>query len=149
MSDKIISANQNFLAKYPNILEYNKTAGSMAIPYDFVFISNFPNGFSAEAIDNLFNLINNFNATRAGVYFFISYNKEISIPFGADINRIIQITTNIYKENNIYKIENLDFITSKNSQYSVSLDSDFPKSLLKIIDNLNNIKQETLNLNNF
>ncbi len=146
LSDKIITANQGFLAKYPNILDYNKTAGSMAVPYDFVFISNFPNGFSAEAIDNLFNLINNFNATRAGVYIFISYNKEISIPFGADINRIINITTNIYKENNLYKIENLDFINSNNSQFTVSLDNDFPKNLLKIIDSINNLKQETLKL---
>ena len=37
--DKIISANQDFLAKSPNIIEYNKTAGSMANPYDFVFIA--------------------------------------------------------------------------------------------------------------
>jgi S-DNA-T family DNA segregation ATPase FtsK/SpoIIIE len=146
LSDKIISANQTFLARCPNILEHNKTNGSMAEPYDFVFISNFPNGFSTEAIDNLFNLINNFNATRAGVYFFISYNKDISIPFGADVEKIIQITTNIYKENDIYKIGNLDFISSNDSQYSVSLDSEFPVKLPHIIDSINNTKQETLKL---
>lgn len=144
LSDKIITANQSFLAKHPNIVEYNKTAGSMAVPYDFVFISNFPNGFSAEAIDNLFNLINNFNATQAGIYIFISYNKKINIPHGADLNKIFNITTNIYKENDLYKIENIGSINSDNSRYAVSLDSDFPKNLSKIISSINSLKQKTL-----
>lgn len=147
LSEKITTANQEFLSNYTDITEYNKTAGSMASSYDFVFIANFPNGFTENKIENLYNMINNFNATRAGIYFFISYDKKIKLPYNTDISKLTNITTNIFKtKNNEYKIQNLDILNKFKYDYFVSFDSKLPENLSNIIDNINEMKQKTVKL---
>lgn len=59
----------------------------------FVFLSDFPEGMSLENIERLKMLINNRNATNAGVYFFLSYNDKVLDSYNNSILEIIKFTT--------------------------------------------------------
>ncbi|GHV52086.1 hypothetical protein FACS1894181_14860 [Bacteroidia bacterium] len=71
--------NQRQLIKYHTIEEYNKEAGTLAVPYHFVFVSNFPHGFSKELMERFFRLIHNQNASKAGIYIFYSIDNTAAI----------------------------------------------------------------------
>ena len=76
---EISEANKNYLGRYPNLDSYNDTVGDMAFPYHFVFLDDFPNGFTQQAIDNLLRLIDHGNASKAGIKIFINYHPKIHI----------------------------------------------------------------------
>ena len=55
--------------------EYNQSSDT-SYPYTFVFISDLPNGFSSDDRARLLRLIDDCNATKAGIYIFISSNID-------------------------------------------------------------------------
>ena len=87
LAKEISMANRNFLGRCSDIDAYNAGAGEMAQPYHFVFIDDFPNGFTMPAVDNLLRLIENGNAERAGVRIFLNYSKKNPAPRDFDLSR--------------------------------------------------------------
>lgn len=84
---KEVGASNKFLGTYPDIDAYNAAAGDMAQPYHFVFIDDFPNGFTPQTIDDLLQLIDNGNALSAGIRIFINYNKHATPPREFNLQR--------------------------------------------------------------
>lgn len=76
LAKEIVEANQKFMGRHPDIDAYNASAGEMAQPYHFVFIDDFPDGFTPQSIDNLLRLIDNGNAARVGIKIFINYSAK-------------------------------------------------------------------------
>lgn len=61
--------------KYNSLQDYNADAGSkLAEPYRFVFISNFPAGFSQRAIETLLSIINTSN--KSGISVLMNVDNE-------------------------------------------------------------------------
>ena len=54
----VVEAYRKHLATFDTLKDYNKTAGEMKEPYHFVFITNFPAGFTTDSAEKLYNLIN-------------------------------------------------------------------------------------------
>jgi len=140
----VSQANQSYLGMYPNLTSYNAQAGQMAQPYHFVFIDDFPNAFSAQTLDGLYNLINNGNAIRAGIYIFINYSKKNNAPYGFDINRFRSICACI---DSTTKGE----VSLTNWKFDVPLpkckifiETTLPKNASKIVDFINGIEEEKI-----
>lgn len=147
MSDlqKIVSqANQSFLGTHKNLTDYNAKAGQMAQPYHFVFIDDFPNAFTSQSLESLYNMINNGNAKRAGIHIFINYSKKNNAPREFDINRFKQICACI---NSNVKGEVL--LTNWNMKipllkYKTNIETNLPKNSNKIVDFINNMVEEKI-----
>jgi len=98
LSKEISEANKNFLGRFPDIDMYNANAGDMALPYHFVFIDDFPNGFTSQSIDGLYRLIDNGNAIRAGIRIFINFSKKNPQPREFDLRRFAKCCAWINRE---------------------------------------------------
>ncbi|MCP4104251.1 MAG: DUF2075 domain-containing protein [Desulfobacteraceae bacterium] len=64
--------------KFKDLADYNRNSGSSE-PYHFLFIANFPGGFSKDKIDMLARII--YNGAKAGIYVILSYNRQNSLSF--------------------------------------------------------------------
>ncbi len=151
LEQAVRDANRNSLTTYSWLDEYNKNAGQLAVPYKFVFISNFPVGFSQEATERLFNLINNQNASRAGIFIFYSIDKNIHLPYKFDFSRFTNISTFLYPNNDLdYEIENTLFDKQFNDTFNISLTKKLPENIETLIsainDKANNIKHQIVSL---
>jgi hypothetical protein len=147
----VIDLNQNQLVKYASLEEYNKEAGELAVPYRFVFISNFPHDFSKELAERFYKLINNRNASKAGIYIFYSIDNTITIPYGFDISEFMNVSTFVYPnaEGN-YEVENSIFDKPFNDTFNIRVHTQFPSNLEAIIEAINrkadNIKPPVISL---
>ncbi|MDR1348064.1 MAG: DUF2075 domain-containing protein [Prevotellaceae bacterium] len=135
-------ASQNYLGTYPNLTAYNKQAGQMAQPYHFVFIDDFPNGFSTNTLDTLYNLIRNGNAVKAGIHIFINYSVKNNAPRDFDINRFKTICSCI--SSNTKGDVSLTNWNVKISlpQYKIVIETALPKKAGKIVDFINNMEED-------
>ena len=126
------------LATFNSLKDYNKTAGEMQEAYRFVFLTNFPAGFTTETAEKLYSFINNGNAAKAGVYIFFSIEANEKPPYGIDMKRFEQSTTCIcQKSKNEYKIESPIFTGDFNNKFSIALDKSLPSNVEHIIDLIN------------
>ncbi len=88
LAQEIKEVNTTLIGNNPDIDSYNLAASDMAQPYHYVFIDDFPNGFTSQAIDDLLRLINKGNALRAGIRIFINYSEKNPTPRDFDIEKI-------------------------------------------------------------
>ena len=143
----MVSTYQKLLITEDSLLEYNAKAGSMSRPYSFVFISNFPAGFTQESSERLINMINNGNAAKAGIYFFISIDESIEPARGVDVERLKNVTSVIYQNSPIdYEIQHKTFSKEWNKNFNIVLDNQLPQNLEKIIGLINGKKEKKNNL---
>ena len=137
----VVDAYKKHLTTFETLKDYNKTAGEMKEAYHFVFITNFPVGFTADTAEKLYNLINNGNAAKAGIYLFFSIDKNYKPPFGIDIRRFSNSTTCIYQNSEIdYEIERSIFSREFNNKFNITLDNSRPSNIEHIIDIINGKK---------
>ena len=151
LEQMVTDINQRQLIKYRTIEEYNKEAGTLAVPYHFVFVSNFPHGFSKELMERFRKLIHNQNATKAGVYIFYSIDDAIAVPYGPDISAYKNISTLVCLNiGGKYEIENNIFNKSFNDTFDIQLETQLPNNLETVIDAINrkvgNIKRTNISL---
>ncbi len=152
LEQTIRNTNRDCLTTYSWLDEYNKNAGQLATPYKFVFISNFPLGFNQEATEKLFNIINNLNAAKAGIFIFYSIDKNMSLPYRFDYSKFTNISTYIYPNNEIdYEIENMAVFDKKfNDTFNITLRGKLPENIEQIIEAINekanNDKQSIVSL---
>ncbi len=154
LEQAVRDANRTHLTTYSWLDEYNKNAGQLAVPYRFVFISNFPVGFSQEATERIFNLINNQNASRAGIFIFYSIDKNIHLPYKFDFSRFTDISTYIYPNNEKdYEIENTLFDKQFNNTFDIGIDGNLPSNIEQIIarinEKANNVKPQIVSLDSY
>ena len=154
LEQTVIDLNQNQLIKYPSLEEYNKEAGILAVPYRFVFIANFPHGFSKELADRFYKLIQKGNAIKAGIYIFYSIDNVVAAPHGFDISDYMNISTLIYPyTDGCYEMENTIFDKSFNETFNIQFQTKLPENLDTIIDAINrkaeNVKQAVISLDGY
>jgi len=65
-----------YLKEYDNLVDYNIAADKMVQPYNFLFVRDICGVFKDSTIDLISKMINNGNATSAGVYIFYTYKKD-------------------------------------------------------------------------
>jgi hypothetical protein len=134
----VIDANKKHLATFNSLKDYNKTAGEMQEAYHFVFLTNFPAGFTTETAEKLLTFINNGNAAKAGVFLFFSIDENEKLPYGVDIKRFSNNSTCIGRNSkNEYKIESSIFMGQFNAKFNVILDKSLPFNVENIIDLIN------------
>ena len=130
--------NLQHKASFGSLKEYNKTADEMQKPYHFVFINNFPAGFTIETAEKLLIFINNGNAAKAGVFLFFSIDRNEKPKYGIDIDQFSKSTTCICQNSkNEYKIESLIFMGQFNTKFNIMLDKSLPSNVDHIIDLIN------------
>lgn len=135
-------ASQSYLGTHPNLTAYNAQAGQMAQPYHFVFIDDFPNGFSAATLETLYNLIKNNNATKAGIHIFINYSAKNNAPRDFDINRFKSICSCICSNSKgDVSLTNWNIKISL-PKYKTAIETTLPKNANKIVDFINSIEEE-------
>ena len=139
LGKEISEANRNFLGQYPDIDTYNANAGEMAQPYHFVFIDDFPNGFTDQSIDNLLRLIGNGNALRAGIRIFINYSQKNQTPREFNIKRFDSCCSWISKDcSGTFTLKNWEFNRFKRLTPIIELE--LTDHVAEYTEFLNNIK---------
>lgn len=92
LNRETMTANADVLSRYATVEDYNKENEVAPHPYHFVFIDDFPRGFTPQAVDDLVNLVSNGNAAKAGIKIFINYytdeDARRETPRDFDINYI-------------------------------------------------------------
>ena len=143
LAKEVNEANKTFLGHYSNIDTYNANNGDMANPYHLIFIDDFPNGFTAQSIDNLLRLIDNGNAVKAGIRIFINYDKNNPHPREFDLNKLTKSCACIIKgkQNNIL-LKNIDIKIPKRVKTLMELE--MPNNVNSYINYINNIKPRTI-----
>lgn len=143
LEQRVMELNSKHLVSAQNLVEYNRVAEDMQEPYYFVFITNFPSGFSSETAERLFNLINKNNAERAGIFLFFSIDKSVKAPIGVDVDKFSEISQNIYQNNNNdYQINNSDFSKEFNEKFNLIPDKEIPSSVEMLLDLINKKKEK-------
>jgi len=148
---------------FKDIQEYNKSVKSNFARYKILGISSFPYGFTKESIELLSSIIQ--SGQNAGVFIFISIDKQKEMPYGTQLRQITDYINliepdkreHMYIRNKWIKsrftIANFLDGTAKeqeilkdfiNSKVSLTLDSTIPK--IDNIVNLLNKKIKTINL---
>lgn len=89
--------NSKLSIHYNDIGAYNEDVKQMAMPYHFVFIDDFPKGFDSDCINRLLGLIENGNASKAGIKIFINYSKNNEVPREFDFQRFMEVCSSIVK----------------------------------------------------
>jgi len=139
----MVATYQKLLITENTLVEYNAKAGSMAAPYTFVFISNFPAGFTQETSEQLINMINNGNAAKAGIFFFISIDENIQPSRGVDVERLKDVSSVIYQNSPIdYEIQHESFSKEWNDSFNIVLDSHLPHNFEKVVALINGKKEK-------
>jgi hypothetical protein len=138
LEQAITDINQNQLISYASLEEFNREAGSLTVPYRFVFISNFPHGFSKELTDRFYKLLNGRNASKAGIFVFYSIDNSIAVPHGFDISQFINISTFVYpNEDGNYETGNSIFDKPFNDTFNIRVHTEFPYNLESVIEAIN------------
>jgi hypothetical protein len=151
LEQAVIEINRNQLIKYQTLEEYNKQNSALTVPYRFVFISNFPHGFSKDLSDRFFQLIRNQNAIKAGIYIFYSIDNTVVAPYGFDLSVYMNVSTlvNPIGDGN-YEIENSIFNKSFNDTFAVQLHTQLPHNLEVVISTISrkadNVKPTVISL---
>lgn len=98
--------------KYNSLQEYNSDAGSkLAEPYRFIFISNFPAGFSQRAIDTLLSIIN--TSSKSGISVILNVdNEELSKHRDLDKSIYIDTPLSILTPQEVINVPSQGFINS-------------------------------------
>lgn len=156
LENDVKNINSNQLAKLgcDRIEEFNKTAGSLTVPYRFVFINNFPYGFSREMIERFFNLINKQNATKAGIFVFYNIDETAPLPYGLDMSSFLNISTLVdANENGNFVIDNSIYPDGYFNDKSIVLDSAKADNIDAVIeaitDKASKIKQTLISFDNY
>lgn len=143
LEKKMISTYQKLLITEESLIEYNTKVGSMAFPYTFVFLSNYPAGFTQEASEKLVNMIKNGSAAKAGIFFFISIDGSIQPARGVDVERLKEVSSVIYQNSPIdYEIQHDSFSKEWNDYFNITLDARFPQKLEQVLSLINEKKEE-------
>lgn len=140
LAKEISEANRVFSGRYPDIDAYNASAGEMAQPYHFVFIDDFPNGFTSQSIDDLLRLIDNGNAARVGIKIFINYSTKNPAPRDFDIQRFKKPCSWINKGAD-GKISFDNWTQKFPPKVIPTIDLDLPKNVGDYVDFINGMKQ--------
>lgn len=138
LTDEIGAANKKMMGRCASIDSFNKEAGEKALPYHFVFIDDFPSGFSSQSIDTLLRLIDNGNAARAGIKIFINYYANNQAPRDFDLQRFEKNCAWISRENNGVVLRSWSFETP--AQTKPIIDLSLADKTQEYIDFLNIIK---------
>lgn len=146
LTDEIGTVNKRFMGRCASIDIFNKDAGERALPYHFVFIDDFPSGFSSQSIDTLLRLIDNGNAARAGIKIFINYDSRNQAPRDFDIQRFEKNCAWISLDNNGVVLKNWSFEAP--AQTKPIIDLSLSDKTQEYIDVLNNIKPVEAESNN-
>ena len=151
LGQAVADLNQMQLTKYPSLEAYNKDAGILAVPYRFLFISNFPHGFSKEMADRFFKLIYEQNAAKAGIFIFYSIDNTISVPHGFDISSFMNNSALIYSDiDKYYEISNSSFDKSFYDAFYFKPHTTLPTNLDTLIEAINrraaNVKQPIISM---
>lgn len=144
LSKEISEANRMFLGRYPDIDQYNANAKDMAHPYHFVFIDDFPDGFTSQAIDDLHRLIDNGNAAGTGIKIFINYSDKNPAPRDFNLQRFSKLCSCINKKaDGTFSLENWPIKLPQNVVPSIDLD--LPTKYRELIDSINGVEQKEVN----
>ena len=103
---------------FDSLQAYNAEAGEMAEPYRFLFIANFPHGFSQPAVDNLLSLLD--HAALAGLSVFMSLD-ESALEKHRDLAKKLagHSKLSILTQGKISRIEGADFF---NQHFNIQLE---------------------------
>lgn len=142
LAKEVSEANREFLGKFADIDAFNAQAGQMSHPYHFVFIDDFPKGFSPQAIDGLLNLIERGNALKAGVKIFINYYKKNPSPRDFDLKRFKSICSCIAKIGESLFL--LNWSLQFPSNVTPVLEMKLPENANKLAEFINGIEQKTV-----
>jgi hypothetical protein len=151
LEQSVIDINQNQLIHYGSLEDFNREAGHLAVPYRFVFVSNFPHSFSKELTDRFYKLISNHNASKAGIFVFYSIDNSVAVPHGFDISEFVNVSTFVYpNENGNYEIENSVFDKPFNETFNILVQTELPRNLDSVIEAINrkadNVKAPVISL---
>lgn len=110
LSDRVINVIQNVLGtKYAgsSLTAYNTEAGDAAEPYYFLFLTNYPEGLSAEQCRQIDRIAQ--AGPQAGVFTFISYSSDIGTsPAAREAQKVISHMADIvYYDNGKYLWHNI------------------------------------------
>lgn len=143
LAGEISEANKTFLGRYPDIDTYNASAGDMAYPYHFVFIDDFPNGFTTQTVDNLLRIMDNGNALKAGIRIFINYSEKNPSPRDFNWNAFMKKCASIETDaKGLVTLQNVDFTMP---QYTNAiLDIETTNQASDYVDFINAIKPKTV-----
>lgn len=144
LAKEISEANKNFLGRFSNIEEFNSISGEMAYPYHFVFIDDFPNGFTPQSVDELHRLIENGNASKAGIKIFLNYSKKNPQPRDFDYKKFAKkcaCLTRGLKGHFVFENFNLRLPAQTYAQVEL----EYPRKVSDYVDFINAIKPRTTN----
>ena len=136
LAREVGETNRNLQGRYRNLEEYNADAGELAIPYHFIFIDDFPNGFNPMSLDGLLRLLDNGNASRAGIKIFINYGSRNPAPRGFDLTDFERRCSVIRKEGKTV-FSNWPFRFPDN--LAATLETDSPAEASSLVGFLNGI----------
>ena len=142
LAREISEANKNILGRSSDIDAYNTNSNNMAFPYHFVFIDDFPNGFSSQSLDNLLRLIDNGNAQKAGIRIFINFSEKNPQPRDFDIQRFAKVCSCICMVGGKVQLENIDFNMPSRALPLIELEPANRTS--EYVDYINSIKPRTI-----
>lgn len=140
-------ANANKIIRN-NIEDHNTNDKNVPYPYHFVFIDDFPSGFSPNSISSLIRMIRNGNASRIGVKIFINYNESnynndyevVKINKSNSIDQIKNICSCVIKEQDKFSFVNLNIDLPP--EVEVNFETELSEKTDSYIDFFKTIKKE-------
>ncbi len=108
LTERIEKVIQNYLRnRYATVADYNRDAGMMAEPYEFLVIADYPTGFSDLAMERLASVLT--SGPRCGVYTLIHCAKGTKLPGETDSPAYLRSTVSLRDDGDKLKLEHQSF----------------------------------------
>lgn len=125
--------------QYSSLEEYNRTAGEIAEPYNFLFIANFPQKMTVQQYEELLSLLE--NGYKAGIYIFLSLDTTYEKKNNYDIDTLRFLDTQIpviYEAGErFYVSKNLSCSDYFNYRFRFFLNTTIPQQIDELIEKIN------------
>jgi hypothetical protein len=121
---------------YDNIKEYNQHNPDDWSEYHFIFFPNIHNRVDKEIVTRIHSLCCDMNASKCGIYFFISVDKSSINKQDSCINDILSIATIIENTSEGLRFSNSIYGKKFESQYLIKLDDNVPSNLDLLIEEI-------------
>lgn len=125
------------LIRYDNLETFNCKEGTMAKPYTFIFISNYPSEFSQESVTILKKIVT--HGKEWGAFVFMTYDIRNKLEFGRGelISELLSKMARFQKSGDGYRLVQAREAETYNASYVVVPDSDRQGNGNEVIATLN------------
>ena len=128
--------NRNELLDCDSLRDYNANPTHLGVPYHFVFLSHIHDRIDREVLSRLYTLCSGKNATKCGIYFFYTIDKNAVTQQNDPLNDLLNISMLVTRDYNGFHMSNSVYGKNFESKYAFEIGKVLPDNIDDVINEI-------------